>query len=487
MFEELMPFDLPNVNPPIIKVFGVGGGGSNAVNYMFKQGIKDVDFVVCNTDSQALTNSPVPNKIQLGKSLTEGRGAGNKPDRGREAALESIDEVVDIMSNDTKMVFITAGMGGGTGTGAAPVIAKASKDLGILTVAIVTIPFRFEGQRRISQAISGINELCKHVDSLLVINNEKLREIFGDLKISDAFSRADDVLNVAARGIAEIITIHGHVNVDFADVQTVMANSGVALLGQGTSSGEDRAIKAIQQALNSPLLNSNDIHGAKNILLNINSGNLEVTMDEIGQINDYVQEAAGYTADLIWGNSRDESLGEKISVTIIATGFKTDVFPELKSQEKKKTVVTLEEEPVKKTVSKEELFVLDTKDNASDFLYNSDYNTPKPREYKTQKESSIFTILDDNANDHFELTNGAKKATDRVSKLRNSQDRSQSYFRSDEIEGIENEPAYTRNGIQPNMNYSHMSNTNLSRYTLVDDDDKRTRLRDNPYLNDKVD
>lgn len=340
--DDLFEFNMPVNNSSIIKVLGVGGGGGNAINHMFSQGIKDVDFLICNTDAQALKNSDIPVKIQLGDSLTEGRGAGNKPQIGKEAAIENIQDVKDAIGEETKMIFITAGMGGGTGTGAAPIIAEAAREMGILTVAIVTIPFRFEGKRRIEQAIQGISELSKHVDSLLVIHNEKLREVYGNLNLTDAFARADDVLTVAAKGIAEIITVHGHVNVDFADVQTVMKDSGVALMGSGTASGEDRAIKAIETALNSPLLNNNNITGAQNILLNIISGENEVTMDEIGEINEYVQQACGYVADLIWGNSKDPELGENISVTVIATGFDTDVIPEVYSFEKNRKEVKLQ-------------------------------------------------------------------------------------------------------------------------------------------------
>ena len=284
--DELINFELPVNRSSIIKVVGVGGGGSNAVNHMFRLGIKDVNFVICNTDAQALSNSPVPLRVQLGASLTEGRGAGNKPEVGKQAAIESLDEIKDALSANTRMVFITAGMGGGTGTGAAPIIAKASKDMGILTVGIVTIPFKNEGPRRITQALDGIAEMEKYVDSLLVINNEKIREMYGDLRVSEAFSKADDVLAIAAKGIAEIITVHGFINVDFADVHTVMSNSGVAIMGSATAEGENRAIQAIQNAITSPLLNDNDIKGARNILVNITSGSEEVTMDEIGQIID---------------------------------------------------------------------------------------------------------------------------------------------------------------------------------------------------------
>jgi len=321
MAEDLMNFDIPGDPNSIIKVIGVGGGGSNAINYMYDLGIKDVSFVVCNTDSQALTNSAVPIKIQLGESLTEGRGAGNKPLKGREAAIESIESVKRVLEDNTKMAFITAGMGGGTGTGAAPVIAKAAREVGVLTVGIVTIPFKFEGRVRIEQAIEGIAEMEQHVDSLLIINNEKLRDMYGDLKLSNAFSRADNVLATATKGIAEIITVHGYINVDFADVETVMKNSGVAIMGSATAQGNERAIDAIQAALESPLLNNNDIKGARNILLNITSGVDEITMDEVGEITDYVQDRVGETASIIWGSGIDERLNGDVSVTIIATGF----------------------------------------------------------------------------------------------------------------------------------------------------------------------
>jgi len=265
MSEDIIPFDLHKESDSIIKVLGVGGGGGNAVNHMFRQGIQDVDFILCNTDAQVLSSSQVPIKIQLGSTLTEGRGAGNEPELGKQAAIESIDDVMAALGNSTKMVFITAGLGGGTGTGAAPVIAKATKEKGLLTIGIVTLPFRFEGMKRVNQALVGLQEMSQYVDSLLVIDNEKLREVYGDLTLSNAFSKADDILTVAAKGIAEIITIKGHVNVDFADVKTVMKNSGVALMGSASAEGEDRALRAIKEALSSSLLNSSDIIGAKNI------------------------------------------------------------------------------------------------------------------------------------------------------------------------------------------------------------------------------
>lgn len=327
---DLIEFDLPTGGEKIIKVIGVGGGGGNAVNHMFRQGIKDVDFAVCNTDAQALMNSPVPIKVQLGSELTEGRGAGNKPDVGRDSALENIADIEKLLTGNTKMVFITAGMGGGTGTGAAPIIAQAARDRNILTVGIVSIPFRNEGRLRIQQAIEGIREMESHVDSLLVINNERIREIYGDFPISKAFSKADDVLAIAAKGIAEIITSSGFINVDFEDVRTVMQNSGVAIMGSFEASGENRARKAVEGALNSPLLNNNDIRGTKNILVNITSGETnEVTMDEMNMINEYVQDMAGNNADLIYGVAVNPEMGSAISVTVIATGFKTSSIPEM--------------------------------------------------------------------------------------------------------------------------------------------------------------
>ena len=318
-----MIFEMLKDKSSIIKVIGVGGGGGNAVNHMYKQGIAGVDFIICNTDSQALESSPIPNKVQLGSSLTEGRGAGSMPVVGMNSAIESIDDVKDLLGSHTKMVFITAGMGGGTGTGASPIICQAAKELGILTVGIVTTPFNFEGKRRKQQADEGLAALKEHVDTLLVISNDKLRQMYGNLTLSSAFAEADNILATAAKGIAEIITVPGYINVDFEDVKTVMQNSGVAIMGSASSEGEGRAYKAVQAALNSPLLNDNDIEGARYILLNITSGSQEVLMDEVSEITDYIQNQAGLTADIIWGNCHDESLGNKISVTLIATGFQT--------------------------------------------------------------------------------------------------------------------------------------------------------------------
>lgn len=317
--KDIIDFEIPKLSPSIIMVTGVGGGGSNAVNHMFELEIADVSFMVCNTDPQALRNSPVPVKVRLGQN---GLGAGNNPEKGRQAALESLDEIIEIYKREgTKMVFITAGMGGGTGTGAAPVIARAAKELGILTVAIVTLPFKTEGPKRMRQAQQGIEELRGCVDSLLLINNENIQEIFGKLTLTEAFGKADDILATAARGIAEVITRENTVNVDFADVQTVMSDSGVALMGSGRASGEDRAMKVANMALESPLLNHNDIAGAKNILINITSGDEEITLEETYMITEYIQERAGNNADIIWGAGKDDALGQDIEVTIIATGF----------------------------------------------------------------------------------------------------------------------------------------------------------------------
>lgn len=331
----MINFDLPTDRSSIIKVIGVGGGGSNAVNHMFREGIKGVDFVVCNTDQQALDISPVPLKIALGSGLTEGRGAGSLPEIGRRATLESLDDIKKILGSNTKMVFITAGLGGGTGTGGAPVIAQAAKELGILTVAIVTVPFAFEGKKRKVQAEEGLKELREHVDTILIINNDKLREMYGNLKLGEAFAHADDILNIAAKSIAEIITVTLHVNLDFADVQTVLKESGVAIMGSASCEGENRAIRAVEMALTSPLLNDNNIKGARYVLLNITCGSDDITMDELGEITDFIQEAAGQTADIIKGYGIDETLGDKINVTLIATGFNANpvvTFTEKKAE-----------------------------------------------------------------------------------------------------------------------------------------------------------
>lgn len=336
-------FDMPKTQSNTIKVIGVGGGGSNAVNHMYSQQIHGVDFVICNTDAQALENSPIPNKIQLGAHLTSGLGAGANPEIGAQAAAESIQEIQQMLNTHTKMVFITAGMGGGTGTGAAPIIAKIAKDMDILTVGIVTMPFQFEGRMRSKQAQLGIDELRKNVDSLIVINNNKLREVYGNLGFKSGFSKADEVLATAAKGIAEVITHHYKQNIDLHDAKTVLANSGTAIMGSAKESGADRAKSAIVKALDSPLLNDNKITGAKNVLLLIVSGTNEVTLDEIGEINDYIQTEAGYDANIIMGIGEDESLEEGISVTVVATGFEVDQQNTINNTETKKIVHTLED------------------------------------------------------------------------------------------------------------------------------------------------
>ena len=337
-------FDLPKNQSNVIKVIGVGGGGSNAINHMFKQGIKGVDFIVCNTDSQALQNSSVPNKIQLGVHLTEGLGAGANPDVGQQSAIESIADIEKMLDRNTKMVFITAGMGGGTGTGAAPVIAQLAKERDILTVGIVTLPFLFEGKVRQEQALIGIDKLRKQVDSLIVINNNKLREVYGNLGFKAGFSKADEVLATASRGIAEVITHHYTQNIDLRDAKTVLYNSGTAIMGSSVASGENRAKEAIISALDSPLLNDNKITGAKNVLLLIVSGTNEITIDEIGEINDHIQIEAGHNANIIMGVGEDESLGDAIAVTIIATGFDIEQQNEIVNTEPKKIIHTLEDE-----------------------------------------------------------------------------------------------------------------------------------------------
>ena len=358
--ENSFKFDLPVNTSSIIKVIGVGGGGSNAVNYMYEQGIKGVDFIVCNTDAQALDMSPVPLKIQLGSTLTEGRGAGAVPEVGRNAAIESLEEIKALLSDNTTMVFITAGMGGGTGTGAAPVIAKVARDMGILTVGIVTVPFMFEGKKRSSQAMLGLDEMRNNVDTLLEINNDKLRELYGNLTLKAAFGHADEVLCTAAKGIAEVITLIGTVNVDMNDVKTVMKDSGKAIMGSGRANGEGRARKAVEMALESPLLNDRDITGANFVLLNITHGNNELLMDEISEITDYIQEQAGMSAEVIWGYGQDATLGDDVCVTVIATGFKGNggsVAWTEKAEEPKK--IWLEAEGAKEVVAKVEKPVAD--------------------------------------------------------------------------------------------------------------------------------
>lgn len=347
-------FDMPKNQSNVIKVIGVGGGGSNAINHMFLQGINGVDFVICNTDAQALQNSGVPNKIQLGVNLTEGLGAGANPEVGEQSAVENLEDIRRMLDANTKMIFITAGMGGGTGTGAAPIIAKMARELNILTVGIVTMPFQFEGKMRNEQAQIGVEKLREHVDSLVVINNNKLREVYGNLGFKAGFSKADEVLSTAARGIAEVITHHYTQNIDLRDAKTVLSNSGTAIMGSATASGQTRAQEAIMKALDSPLLNDNKITGAKNVLLLIVSGTQEITIDEIGEINDHIQTEAGHGANIIMGVGEDDSLQESISVTIIATGFDIDQQNEISNTEAKKVIHALEEDDYKEEIQTQE-------------------------------------------------------------------------------------------------------------------------------------
>jgi len=416
-----MEFDIPKGMSSIIKVIGVGGGGSNAVNHMFNQGIVGVDFIVCNTDRQALDISPVPHKIQLGPTLTEGRGAGMVPEVGMNAAIENIEELREVLSKNTKMVFVTAGMGGGTGTGAAPVIAQVAKDLGILTVGIVTIPFDFEGRKRRLQAEEGLEKMRQNVDTLLIINNEKLREFGKNMALTKAFAEADNILTVAAKGIAEVISVTGMINVDFNDVNTVLRNSGHAIMGSAIAEGENRAIEAVQAALNSPLLNENDILGAKYVLLNITYGDKEVMMDEITNITDFIQDAAGATADVIWGHGYDQSLGDNISITLIATGFSSTPYTGFETLPERK-LITLGDEN-KKEIMNQMVSPIDSPiENMSDVLakepflkdseVSNDYEAPFVNETILPLDST--SVINDEISEEdapFLMTNEASDET----------------------------------------------------------------------------
>ncbi|GAB4249037.1 MAG: cell division protein FtsZ [Vicingaceae bacterium] len=542
-----MEFDLPKDQSSEIKVIGVGGGGSNAVNYMYNQGITGVDFIICNTDQQALDLSPVPIKVQLGTTLTEGRGAGSKPEVGKNSAVESLDEIKAILEKNTQMVFITAGMGGGTGTGAAPVIAQAARELGILTIGIVTVPFAFEGRRRRLQADQGLEEMRKYVDTLLIINNDKLREMFGNLRVSEAFAKADDILTVAAKGIAEIITVAGYVNVDFEDVRTVMQDGGTAIMGSAIAEGENRALKAVTQALSSPLLNDNDIKGANYILLNITSGTEEISMDEISEITDFIQNEAGNTAEIIWGNGTDESLGEKVSVTVIATGFgrkeiasfKFDNQPQKiirnldeEKEEKKSDIDNKTHTPTNtywqaKTVQPSFEFDKEVKENTETpkegvVKYSLDGDIITSDETETKNETDYFTendAVDSSENKvtntfEFEISNETEINKNKVEQnntleptqpvytnkipdedqIKRSQERMQKlqslkkkYNPSLNLSELENEPAYKRKNIDLSTPI-HSSESNVSRYTLSDDEEGQPKLRDdNSFLHDNVD
>jgi cell division protein FtsZ len=474
MTKDIVNFQFEKKAGSIIKVIGVGGGGGNAVNHMYKLGIRDVDFVICNTDSQAIANSPVPSKVHLGSSLTEGRGAGNKPEVGKEAARENMEDVRNALESNTKMVFITAGMGGGTGTGGAPVIAALCRELGYLTIGIVTIPFRNEGKRRINQAIEGIQEMEQYVDSLLVINNERIREMYGDFAISQAFAKADDVLATAAKGIAEIITVPGYINVDFADVETVMRNSGVAIMGTGLAEGEGRAIKAVEQALNSPLLNNNNIRGARNILLNVTSGDTEVTMDEIGAITDYIQTKAGFEADLIWGNGIDENLGSQISVTVIATGFSTSSIPEILSSKKtEKQKFELNNSTTSKPAQPAQST---TQPSLRQPAASGAKSSPEPATKPQQQDKQAWEILYQNQKQKTEEPAPKEKTTIDYSRLT-----------EDDVDNLEQVPAYVRKQMLASQQ-GNLKASEYSRYSVSPDSDKKMVIRDNnPYLHKNID
>lgn len=539
-----MDFELPKEDvSSIIKVIGVGGGGGNAVNHMYNQGIKGVDFIVCNTDLQALEISPIPHKIQLGPSLTEGRGAGSLPEIGKNAAVENIEEIRDFLSKDAKMVFVTAGMGGGTGTGAAPVIAKVARELGILTVGIVTVPFNFEGRKRRIQAEEGLEAMRENVDTLLVINNERLREVTGNLSISNAFEQADDILATAARGIAEVIAVTGAINVDFNDVNTVMRNSGVAIMGSAAVEGDNRALKAVEQALESPLLNDNDISGAEYVLLNITYGEKEVTMDEITEITDFIQDAAGSTADVIFGHAKEDSLGDKLSVTVIATGFASTPITGFEKAPKR-NVTTLEEdkkaevttpmnsptettstmwagakevteeqdEPFLKTVEPEvtkeatpsfeaKAEDKDTEQSQMNFDWNitSTASTEAKAEETasntdTQVESEVkrYTLEDDMEEMDLEASNTQRvmspaeqqqRSQDRMSKIH---EYTQRLKKADGIKDLEDEPAYVRRNVQLDESKPSEESSN-SRFSVSNGEDGSSLNSNNSFLHDNVD
>ena len=490
---EDLKFDITPERSSIIKVLGVGGGGSNAVNHMYRLGIRDVDFAVCNTDSQALNDSPVPLKIQIGETLTEGLGAGNKPEVGRQAAMENLEEVMNALGENTKMVFITAGMGGGTGTGAAPVIAEACKKRGILTVAIVTIPFWFEGKIKHEQAVAGIDELSHHVDSLLVINNDKLREIFGDLTLSTAFSKADNILTMAAKGIAEIITVHGYINVDFADVETVMRKSGVAIMGSGTASGENRALTAVEAALTSPLLNSNDITGAKNVLLNITSGKKEITMDEVGVITDYISNKTDPESVVIWGTCNDDNLDEEITVTVIATGFTPNSIPDLSTyyiNKKPKGV-----HPLPDPDRGPDMEIVDPKGKT--LLPDGERRVTERQQELDFNVRTVSEPFVPSGHDLSPVAKGDKQNPSDKERLEKVKIRHEAVKKSMEADGkaddrisrMEEEPAYRRKKKNLEEMNPVPTKKKISKYSLYRDDEKKEiRLSDeNPYLSNNVD
>jgi len=503
-------FELPKHHKSIIKVIGVGGGGSNAVNHMYNQGIKDVEFIVCNTDDQALNNSPVPNRLQIGLNLTDGLGAGANPDVGKNAALENREEIRELLSEDTRMIFITAGMGGGTGTGAAPVIARVARELGVLTVGIVTVPFAFEGKKKMAQAQAGINDLQENCDTVLVILNDKLREIYGNLPISEAFAKADNVLTTASKGIAEIITVPGYVNVDFEDVKTVMRNSGAAVMGSAETEGDHRAIRAAEEAISSPLLNNKNIHGAQKILLSIISGEeAELQMDELTEITEYIQETAGTDAEVIFGHGVDAELGESIRVTLIATGFDMELNPYQAPAKRK--VIDLESnrelpnetpaerdprqvtfdfdkpEPVKEPPSKGYAFqkplaaVEDEPTESTKDIFSDLKDDFEVVDEPTKVTSSIQYLQDEESGQAIEDKKQMlqQQAQERVQKLH---DLNQPISNDNFKEKLD-VPAYLRKNVRL-QDVPHSSEKNVSRYHLNDDSQI---LGNNKFLHDNVD
>ncbi|MDB4161864.1 cell division protein FtsZ [Bacteroidia bacterium] len=453
--------ELPKDKSSIIKVIGVGGGGGNAVNHMYREGIEGVDFFICNTDAQALENSPIPNKIQIGNALTEGRGAGSNPEVGRKAAEENINDIIESLGVNTQMVFVTAGMGGGTGTGAAPVIAKAARDMGILTVGIVTTPFNFEGDRRCDAAFHGIEEIRESVDSLLVISNDRIKEIYGNLPISKAFGYADNVLTTAAKGIAEIITIAGSINVDFEDVKTAMSDSGVSILGMGLSEGDDRAMRAVNQALNSPLLDDNKIHGASNLLVNISYGEEEATMDEYAQINEFLQNEAGRDATLKCGLCYDDKLGRGITVTVIATGFNR-VENRYKPEMEANGEVEFDLGAI--NVGDEELSV---------------------EERDARKQTTIFDQIEEGGQNEVVAAN--RKVEELKQRNRYLKELNDTTKKENGIEELENVPAYKRKGVNL-KDVTHSSEMEISRTSLIEEEEQKPELRtNNSFLHDNVD
>jgi cell division protein FtsZ len=492
-------FDLPSHHKSIIKVIGVGGGGSNAVNHMYNQGIKDVEFVICNTDVQALKSSPVPNKLQIGVNLTDGLGAGANPEKGRNAALESKEQIREMLSGNTKMVFITAGMGGGTGTGAAPVIAKIARDMDILTVGICTAPFGFEGKKKVSQALQGINELKDQCDTVLVILNDRLRDIYGNLSIREAFGQADNVLTTAAKSIAEIITVTSHVNVDFEDVKTVMKASGAAVMGSAVTSGENRARRAAEEALLSPLLDSRDILGAQKILLSISFGDQEeLTMDELNEITEYIQQRAGNDGDVIWGYGVNPDLGDKLCVTVIATGFEETELREEKRKvynlESDKQITPQETIPAEKPVVKNTgiIFEKPIHEVKAEPVFEQktifDFDTSKEITEEKKDSEIIFTIekrdkseIRDKEVDEEKKKLLTEQSKERIRKLKGLS--SNTSMNPEEFKEKLEVPAYMRKNVNL-QDHPHSSERNISRFNLNDDNEI---LGNNKFLHDNVD